>query len=113
MAPTDATTGSMSSMQTRTVDLDGPVNVADFGGSGPPMVLVHGLGGSHLDWMDTGPRLAERAHVLAPDLIGHGRTPLEGRSASVSSNVELLDRFIVEVAGSPAVVVGNSMGGLI
>src|SRR5437762_1985126 len=33
-------------MRSRTVDLGGPVHLADFGGSGPTMVLVHGLGGA-------------------------------------------------------------------
>ena len=63
-------------MRSRTVDLGGPVHFADFGGSGPTMVLVHGLGGSHLNWLAVGPALAARARVLAPDLAGFGRTPL-------------------------------------
>jgi len=96
-----------------TVDLDGPVHYADFGGSGRPIVLVHGLGGSHLNWLAVGPRLAERGRVLAPDLLGFGRTESAGRSASVGSNRRLLGRFLETVAGEPAVLVGNSMGGTI
>ena len=96
-----------------TVDLDGPVHYADFGGSGRPIVLVHGLGGSHLNWLAVAPRLAERGRVLAPDLVGFGRTERAGRSASVGSNRRLLGRFLETVAGEPAVLVGNSMGGTI
>src|SRR5438309_11835033 len=100
-------------MLSRTLDLDGPVHVADFGGAGPTMVLVHGLGGSHANWLAVGPALAAHARVLAPDLPGFGRTPLAGRSARVRANVELLDRLLDAVDGRPAVLVGNSMGGLI
>jgi pimeloyl-ACP methyl ester carboxylesterase len=95
------------------LDIDGPVNVADFGGSGPVMVLLHGLGGSHVNWMRIAPLLAERARVLAPDLPGFGYTRPAGRSTTVQANAAWVDRFIGEVAGVPAILVGNSMGGLI
>jgi pimeloyl-ACP methyl ester carboxylesterase len=100
-------------MVSKTVDLDGPVHYLDFAGAGTPLVCVHGLGGAALNWMAVGPRLAEGHRVLAPDLPGFGRTPLGRRRASLSANRKLIDRFIREVAGSPAIVVGNSMGGLL
>jgi len=100
-------------MRSRTIDVDGPLHFADFGGSGPTIVLVHGLGGSHVNWMAVGPALAARARVVAPDLAGFGRTPLAGRSARVHANRELLDRFLDAVADGPAILIGNSMGGLI
>lgn len=99
-------------MQERIVDLDGPVHYADFGGSGPAMVLVHGLGGSSLNWLAVGPRLARRGRVLAPDLAGFGRTAPGRRSARLRANRELLNRFLGAVVGAPAILVGNSMGGL-
>ncbi len=94
-----------------TVDLDGPVHYVDFGGSGRPIVLVHGLGGSHLNWLPVARRLAVHGRVLAVDLAGHGHTPSVGRGASISNNLRLLGRFLDRVAGVPAVLVGNSMGG--
>src|SRR3989442_14019359 len=110
-------------MRSRTIDLDGPVHYADFGGTGPTLVLVHGLGGSHVNWLAVAPVLARRARVLAVDLAGFGRTPLGERSADVPSNRLLLDRFIIAssppiefpttIAGPAAIVVGNSMGGLL
>ena len=42
---------TMEAMQASTLDIEGPVYVADFGGDGPVMLLVHGLGGAHLNWM--------------------------------------------------------------
>lgn len=77
------------------------------------MVLVHGLGGSHVNWMRVGPLLAERARVLAPDMAGFGLTPPARRGAGVHANAALLDRFIEEVAEAPAILAGNSMGGMI
>jgi pimeloyl-ACP methyl ester carboxylesterase len=99
----------------RTADLDGPFSWVDHGGpdSGQVVVAVHGLGGSHANWHDLGPLLARSHRVLAVDLAGHGRTPRAGRSASVRANCQLLGRFLTEVVGRPAVLLGNSMGAAI
>jgi pimeloyl-ACP methyl ester carboxylesterase len=99
----------------RWVDLDGPVHYVDYGGPahGPLMVCVHGLGGSLVNWMAVAPSLSQTARVLALDLAGFGRTRSHGRSTSVHANQRLLHRFLTEVCGDPAIVVGNSMGGLI
>ena len=70
-------------MRHRTVDLDGPVHYIDFGGEGKPLLMVHGLGGSALNWMAVGPELAKHNHVLAIDLAGFGQTPLFRRSAAL------------------------------
>lgn len=96
-------------------DLDGPVHWVDFGGpdEGPKIVLVHGLGGSHLNWALLAPLLAQQARVVAVDLAGHGLTNPEGRETTVQANTRLLSRFVRQVAGEPVILVGNSMGGLI
>src|SRR5437773_12474084 len=100
-------------MLSRTLDLDGPVHVADFGGAGPTMVLVHGLGGSHANWLAVGPALAAHARVLAPDLPGFGRTPPAGRAAHVHAGVAPVGSLPDPGAGGAAILVGHSMGGLI
>ena len=99
----------------RTVDLGGPTHYLDFGGpdDAPPLVLVHGLGGSHVNWLAVGPSLAERQRVYAPDLAGHGLTLPDHRATDVAANQRLLDRFLREVVGEPVVLAGNSMGGMI
>ena len=81
--------------------------------SGTPVVLVHGLGGSHLNWVHVGPALAAGRRVVALDLPGFGLTPSGGRSTSVQANAGVLGRFLDEVVGAPAVLVGNSMGGMV
>src|SRR5919204_2845650 len=46
-------------------------------GDGPPVVLVHGLGGAASNWVEVAPALARRRRVLVPDLPGHaGSAPL-------------------------------------
>jgi pimeloyl-ACP methyl ester carboxylesterase len=105
--------------------LDGPVHWIEFGPGplrpgpeatapeGPPIVFVHGLGGSHLNWCLIGPRLAAGRRAVALDLHGFGMTPGTRRNSTVQDNTRLLDRFVREVTGTPVILVGNSMGGLI
>ncbi|MDK3255822.1 alpha/beta hydrolase [Blastococcus capsensis] len=97
------------------VDLGGPVHYVDFGGpeEGPAVVLVHGLGGSHLNWDLVAPLLRDHARVWAIDLPGFGRSEPGSRTAGVTANVGVLHRFLTEVVAGPAVLVGNSMGGMI
>jgi pimeloyl-ACP methyl ester carboxylesterase len=95
----------------KTVDLDGPVHYVDFGGDGPPLLMIHGLTGSALNWMAVGPELATTHHTLALDLAGFGHTPLFRRSAALGANANLVHSFIEQVIGEPAILMGNSMGG--
>jgi pimeloyl-ACP methyl ester carboxylesterase len=99
----------------RHVDLGGPVHYVDFGGpaDGPVLVLVHGLGGSHLDWALLAGHLTDRFRVFAPDLLGYGLNAPDHRFSTIAANTDLIRRFITEVVGGPVVLVGNSMGGLI
>jgi pimeloyl-ACP methyl ester carboxylesterase len=99
-------------------DLGGPVHWIEFGEprrpvSGPPIVFVHGLGGSHLNWALVGDALSTGRRAVALDLRGFGMTPGSVYDAGVGANAELLDRFVREVLGEPVVLVGNSMGGMI
>nr|AYM52772.1 alpha/beta hydrolase fold protein [Simulacricoccus ruber] len=95
------------------VDLDGEVHGVDYGGSGPTLLLLHGLGGSHLNWLPAAPLLAAHGRVLAVDLLGFGRTPHAGRGVGVRAQQALVHRFITEVVKEPVVLVGNSFGGLV
>ena len=78
-----------------------------------PVVLVHGLGGSTVNWQLVGATLAERlgTRVVAFDLAGFGRTALGSRRATLGANGRLLAELLRDVG--PAIVVGNSMGGAI
>jgi pimeloyl-ACP methyl ester carboxylesterase len=97
-----------------TLEVNGPINAVDHGGDGPPMLLVHGLGGSLLNWRDVTGGLSRTHHVWSIDLIGFGRTPRAGREATVPANCAVVERVTEHIGGGqPVVLVGNSMGGLI
>jgi pimeloyl-ACP methyl ester carboxylesterase len=102
-----------------TMEIDGPFHYVDFGAGpdappdAPAIVLVHGLGGSYLNWALLGPRLTVHARVYAVDLPGFGLSHPAGRRGTVTANAGVLGTFLDRVVGGPAVLVGNSMGGMI
>ena len=99
------------------VDVGGPVHVADLGGrgdgEGPTIVCLHGLGGSHLNWLAVAPGLAELGRVVAVDLVGHGRTPAAGRLPDLAGHVAVATGVLDALGAGPVTLVGNSMGGLV
>lgn len=54
-------------IQTRDIE----INVT-HGGSGPPLLLLHGYPETHVMWHRVAPTLARRFHVVCPDLRGYG-----------------------------------------
>ena len=100
---------------TREIDAEGPVHVADFGGpdGAPLLVAVHGLGGSHLNWAAVAPYLTDRYRLVAVDLVGHGRTPIAGRTPDVAGHVAMLEKSLGQLSDRPVVLMGNSLGGLV
>jgi pimeloyl-ACP methyl ester carboxylesterase len=87
------------------------VHVADHGGHGPTWVLVHGLGGSHLNWHSIAPGLTAHGRIVALDLPGFGYSPPARRMDLDTHAGAVID--LVERLGAPAMVMGNSMGGLV
>jgi pimeloyl-ACP methyl ester carboxylesterase len=85
----------------------------DFGGRGPPAVLLHGLAGYGGEWADTASWLREHHRVVALDQRGHGasaRVPTTvAPGAFVGDVVAWLDELELERAS----LVGQSFGGLI
>ena len=80
-----------------------------------PILLIHGIGDSAATWALVEESVATLHDVYAVDLPGHGFSGLpSGRSyATVQENVAALTQFIAEVIGRPALLVGNSLGGLL
>ncbi len=83
-------------------------------GSGPPLVLVHGVADQAGTWFQVAPGLAETHRVLLIDLPGHGESaPATGplRMTTVVEGFETwLEARLEAAGGEPALVVGNSMG---
>ncbi len=98
----------------RTLDLGGPVAYREWEGpSDTTFVMVHGLGGMHLNWVQVAPGLSGLGRVLALDLPGFGASPLAGRRARMMDLRRVLAGFIREVVEGPVILSGNSMGGAI
>ncbi|MCB9450172.1 MAG: alpha/beta hydrolase [Anaerolineaceae bacterium] len=77
----------------------------------PVTVMIHGAGGTHLDWPAELRRLPE-ANAIIPDLPGHGKSPGSGHqsvAAYTASITALLDALHIQ----QAVIAGHSMGGAI
>ena len=88
------------------------VNYVEMG-SGPPVVLVHGLSGSWENWLETIPHLARTHTVVAVDLPGFGRSELPEEDVSIPGYGRFLDAFFAELGFERTALVGSSMGGLI
>ena len=82
-------------------------------GQGPPLVLVHGLGGAWQNWLENIPYFARSYRVIAPDLPGFGDSPMPGWEISISSYGQLVNALCQALEIGPVALVGNSMGGFI
>jgi pimeloyl-ACP methyl ester carboxylesterase len=100
-------------MESSILDLDVPVRIVDYGGTGPSLLLVHGLGGSAENWTAVGESLSDHGRVVALDLAGFGKTPPGERGSTVDANADLVLSVIDDLDLGPTTLVGNSMGGLI
>ncbi|MBK8209426.1 MAG: alpha/beta fold hydrolase [Rhodospirillales bacterium] len=79
-------------------------------GSGPPLVILHGLFGSARNWQSMAERLAGQYRVFACDLRNHGDSPWAA-TMSFAEMADDLEAFIDEKGLAPATVLGHSVGG--
>ncbi len=94
----------------REVSVDGRPAFVHEGGQGEPLLLIHGgWGGAWLHWAPVWERLAQRFHVIAPDLPGIGRAEQPGLG-SLAAYSRWLGGVLDAVGGSRAWCVGNSFG---
>lgn len=82
-------------------------------GEGPPVVLVHGLGGDLHVWYAVLETLAVNHHVVAMDLRGHGRTGAGRSNLTLKTWVQDVEALIDALELPPVTLVGHSMGTLI
>jgi pimeloyl-ACP methyl ester carboxylesterase len=95
------------------LELDGISTAVLRGGDGPPLVLLHGPGGSAADWRAVLPELTVAHAVVAPDLPGHGSTQVLRGELDVSRVLDWLRELIERTCPSPPALVGNAVGGAI
>lgn len=82
-------------------------------GSGPTVILLHGLGGSGQNWMFTVGALSPQFRVVVPDQIGFGNSDKPTINYRVRTYVDFLDQFCKQLKIERATLVGHSMGGWI
>ena len=80
-------------------------------GTGPAVVLLHGLADTHDLWRHQLGPLAEHHRVIAFDLRGHGRSPFDGADFSLGDLAADVGQALADLGVERAVVAGLSMGG--
>jgi pimeloyl-ACP methyl ester carboxylesterase len=82
-------------------------------GSGPPVVLIHGLGATKITWLPLIPSLAERYRVIVPDLPGHGESEKPKTDYTPRFFARTLRHLMDALDVDTAPILGNSLGGRI
>jgi len=80
-------------------------------GSGPNVILLHGLGADATNWAASTSLLAKSFHVYVPDQIGFGESDKPLINYRVATLVDFLDGFCKKLGIAKASIVGNSLGG--
>jgi pimeloyl-ACP methyl ester carboxylesterase len=97
----------------RRLDVKGGAVRYFVAGNGPPLLLVHGLGGSALNWCELVPLLAERRRLIVPDLPGHGGSEALAAVSSLGAFADRVAAVAEHEDALPAPVVGHSLGGAV
>jgi pimeloyl-ACP methyl ester carboxylesterase len=93
------------------VELHGHTQIYRIAGSGPPIVLVHGMVNSSRHWEDVALRLARDHTVIAPDLIGHGDSATVRGDYSLGAHAASIRDLLAVIGIERATFVGHSLGG--
>ncbi len=80
-------------------------------GSGPAVLLVHGIGSRHETWLPIVQELAKNHTVIAPDLLGHGRSAKPRADYSIGGYANGLRDLLTYLGIDRVSVVGHSLGG--
>src|SRR6201985_513781 len=80
-------------------------------GSGPAILLIHGIGDNSTTWQTVQTALAQRFTVIAPDLLGHGRSDKPRADYSVAAYANGMRDLLSVLDIDRVTVVGHSLGG--
>jgi pimeloyl-ACP methyl ester carboxylesterase len=93
------------------VQLHGHRVIYHMAGSGPPVVLIHGMVNSSRHWREVALALADRHTVIAPDLIGHGDSATPRGDYSLGAHASSIRDLLAVLGVDRATIVGHSLGG--
>ena len=97
--------------QLRELSLHGDRIAYRQAGSGPALVLIHGITSSSATWVRVIPSLARRFTVIAPDLIGHGGSDKPRGDYSLGAHASGIRDLLLALGHERASIVGHSLGG--
>ncbi|MGB0970264.1 MAG: alpha/beta fold hydrolase [Mycobacterium sp.] len=107
MTPTGASTGSRTEVAG---SIQGVLHTYRFGPSGPARVLaIHGLTGHGMRWASMFSQHLPNTAVIAPDLLGHGRSSWDA-PWTIEANTAALAALVEAESTGPVVAVGHSFG---
>ncbi len=98
-------------MELRQVTIHGHGIAYRSAGSGPAVVLVHGIASSSETWGKVMPGLADRATVIAPDLLGHGGSTKDAGDYSLGALASGIRDLMIALGHDRATLIGHSLGG--
>jgi len=98
-------------VQQSQIALHGQLYSYRLAGSGPLVVLLHGIAASSATWEHVVPRLTKEHKVLAPDLLGHGESAMPPGDYSLGAYANLLRDLIAALGQERCTIVGHSLGG--
>ncbi|CAN5215201.1 alpha/beta hydrolase [soil metagenome] len=80
-------------------------------GSGPALLLIHGIGDNSTTWSTVQSKLAQRFTVIAPDLLGHGQSDKPRADYSIAAYANGMRDLLGVLDVEKVTVVGHSLGG--
>jgi pimeloyl-ACP methyl ester carboxylesterase len=98
-------------MEPKTVTLHGRTVTYAEAGSGPVLLLIHGMAGTLENWHEVIEPLARHHTVIAPDLPGHGTSAPGGGDYSLGALAAGLRDLLITLGRDRATLVGHSLGG--
>jgi pimeloyl-ACP methyl ester carboxylesterase len=99
------------SFDSQEITLHGHQVAYRLAGSGPAIILIHGITSSSANWAGVAPALARRHTVLAPDLFGHGGSAKPRGDYSMGAFASGVRDLMMALGIDRATVVGHSLGG--
>lgn len=100
-----------SAIELRHIEIHGHRVGYRSAGSGPVIVLIHGMAGSSATWRFVMPALAEQFTVVAPDLVGHGASEKPRGDYSLGAFASGVRDVLLALGHERATLVGQSLGG--
>ena len=98
-------------LELKEIELHGHRVAYRSAGSGPAVVLVHGITSTSATWERVMPYLATRFTVIAPDLLGHGQSAKPRGDYSLGAYASGVRDLLVSLGHDKATFVGHSLGG--